>query len=336
MRFRMRMWAIGAMSLGLLLTIFEGCAPAVRPASAPADASSRRSTAGPRVRRLPAFPAPELSDTHGTVASRGVWVYLPASYLSHGARRYPVLYLFDGQNLFDDATSYISEWGVDEALDSLGLDCIVVGLDNGGARRAYEYTPLRHPSPEGRDYRGRQTGGGHLSYRWLLQRIKPWVDSTYRTSGTQYVGGASLGGLMALYGQLTHPETFSAALVLSGAYIPAPGIYDYAAQHARPGQRYYHLAGYREWDRDAWGMVVRHMHQVADSLRRRGVTDQVMVTDSLGEHNETLWRRAFPAAAQWLMRAPAPSSSLSSPPPHAPPAAATRPVGHSGPGLHPH
>lgn len=261
----------------------------------------RPSTAGPRVERFDTFRADELSDSHGTVIARRIWVALPKSYTQGTAKRYPVLYTFDGQNLFDNATSYIGEWGIDEAMDSLGLEVIVVGLDNGGGRRAYEYIPFRYPSPLGLDLRGRATGGGQLTFDWLLKRVKPWIDHKYRTNGTQFLCGSSLGGLMALYGQVTYPEVFSGAINLSGAYTNAPAMYTYA-RRAKQGIRVYHIAGYREWEPARWGEVIDDMHRMADTLRAHGVNDQVLVADPRGEHNEQFWRRVFPDAALWLLK----------------------------------
>jgi hypothetical protein len=98
----------------------------------------KKTTANRNVRILDtAFFIPQLN------RFRRVWIYLPPAYYS-STKKYPVLYMHDGQNVFDDATSFSGEWGVDEALDTLGLkinECIVVAVDNGGARRLNEYCP---------------------------------------------------------------------------------------------------------------------------------------------------------------------------------------------------
>ena len=99
-------------------------------------------TASPQVKMLDsAFVIPQLN------TKRRIWVYLPKSY-STSDKKYPVLYMQDGQNLFNEKTAFAEEWGIDECLDSLqrkGLkECIVVGIDHGGAKRINEYNPYDH------------------------------------------------------------------------------------------------------------------------------------------------------------------------------------------------
>ena len=114
-----------------------------------------------------AFAMPQLGRT------RRVWLYLPPGYATSG-RRYPVLYLQDGQNMFDNLTSFAGEWGVDEALNQLaagGQDptgCIVVAVDN-GPNRLDEYSPWNNPQFGG--------GQGDLYVNFLVQTLKPYIDS---------------------------------------------------------------------------------------------------------------------------------------------------------------
>ncbi|MFN4116213.1 MAG: alpha/beta hydrolase, partial [Inhella sp.] len=112
----------------------------------------------------------------GLDRERSVRVYLPPSYVQQAERRYPVIYFHDGQNLFDDATSYAGEWGADELLDRLapqGLEAIAVGVDNGGARRMTELNPWDHPRF------GKGEGWGYL--RFLVEVLKPTIDGRFRT-----------------------------------------------------------------------------------------------------------------------------------------------------------
>src|SRR5258705_4692112 len=115
------------------------------------SALPRKSTANKNVRIIDtAFFIPQLNRT------RRVWVYLPMSY-NNSSKKYPVLYMHDGQNVFDDATSFLGEWGVDEAMDTLGLktkECIVVGIDNGGDKRLNEYCPYDFSIQAGKTSKG--------------------------------------------------------------------------------------------------------------------------------------------------------------------------------------
>jgi len=148
---------------------------------------------------------------------RDVIVYLPPGYET-GSRRYPVLYLQDGQNLFDGATSFIPgmEWRVDETAQAL-IDggeiepLIIVGIYNTGEQRVFEYTQTR----DGRH----KVGGKARQYgRMLVEELKPFIDSEYRTltgPADTGLGGSSLGGLVALFLGLRHPKVFGKLAVIS-------------------------------------------------------------------------------------------------------------------------
>jgi predicted alpha/beta superfamily hydrolase len=148
---------------------------------------------------------------------RAVSVYLPPQYLEQEERRFPVLYLQDGQNLFDGRTSYIAgkTWNANTTADQLAEagetePLILVGVANTGLRRMAEYTPTR-------DFK--MGGGEGRSYgRLLIEELKPLIDGKYRTlpeAKDTGVGGSSLGGLISLYLGFAHPHVFGKVAVMS-------------------------------------------------------------------------------------------------------------------------
>jgi predicted alpha/beta superfamily hydrolase len=149
---------------------------------------------------------------------RDVIVYLPPGYRKTRTKRYPVLYLQDGQNLFDGATSFIPgrDWGVDETAERLIKageiePLIIVGIYNTGMDRVDEYTP----TPDDRLKKG---GSADLYGRMLVDELKPFIDSSYRTSdGHEHtgLGGSSLGGLVSLYLGLKYPNVFGKLAIIS-------------------------------------------------------------------------------------------------------------------------
>ncbi|MFN2400789.1 MAG: alpha/beta hydrolase [Gemmatimonadaceae bacterium] len=145
-----------------------------------------------------------------------VYVYLPPTYGSEDGRRYPVLYMHDGQNLFDRATAFRAEWQVDETAQRLILSgaiepLIIVGISNAGIFRIEEYTPTRD--------RIRKIGGSAALYgRMLVEELKPFVDAEYRTLSdvaNTGMGGSSLGGLVSLYFGLLYSDVFSRLAIIS-------------------------------------------------------------------------------------------------------------------------
>jgi metallo-beta-lactamase class B len=273
-----------------------------------------------------AFRIPQLGRT------RRVWVYLPPGYAtSH--RRYPVLYMQDGQNVFDAATSGFGEWGVDESLDSLRAlgdpGVIVVAVDHGGSKRLDEYDPWRDPRYGG--------GEGDAYVDFLVHTLKPYVDAHYRTladRGHTGIAGSSMGGLISLYAGLKFPNVFGRVGVFSPSLWIAPRMYAVArAARPLPGNRIYFVMGGREGDTPE--RYVRDQQAMVDTLAAAGFrvgTDVVAYVRPDGQHSEWFWRREFPAAYRWLLsdaRAPdAPRDpkrrARSTPPPRA---------GHGGRGV---
>lgn len=163
------------------------------------------------IRLLEAFHSEILGNT------RDVLVYLPPGYDAQPDRHFPVLYLHDGQNVFDTSTSFAgAEWGVDETAERLIHEgrvapLIIVAINHGGADRADEFAPTRDQH--------RDAGGRATEYaRFLVEELKPYVDSTFRTLADAMhtvVGGSSLGGLVTLHIGLEYPHVFGAIAVLS-------------------------------------------------------------------------------------------------------------------------
>ena len=270
----------------------------------PGGGGAATSTAAANVQIIStSFAMPQLN------RSRRVWLYLPPAYAANPTRRYPVLYLQDGQNVFDAATSFAGEWGVDETLNQLaasGQDatgCIVVAVDNGGSTRLDEYSPWANPRYGG--------GQGDQYADFLANTLKPYIDSNYRTlpgRASTGVGGSSMGALIATYAASRYPAVFGRVAVFSPAFwFARQPLMTYLQQHPVPADtRFYFVSGTTE-DAD----MVPDMAAVRDTLQRGGVRPANLnfQTRLDGQHAEWFWRREFAAAYQWLFAPAAPTAT---------------------------
>ena len=155
---------------------------------------------------------------------RDILVYLPRGYGRFSRRRYPVLYLQDGQNVFDAATSFAGvEWGVDESAERLIKEnliepLIVVAVANTGEQRIHEYTPTRGVIDDKAKRKRRSKGLARRYARFLIDELKPYIDRKYRTNPDAEftgLGGSSLGGLVTLTIGILYPQVFSRLIVMS-------------------------------------------------------------------------------------------------------------------------
>ena len=164
-----------------------------------------------------------VHDNFGTgtnVPPRKISVYLPPGYVDDSGRRYPVLYMHDGQNLFDAETAVTGvPWAADESAQIAILEgrvepLIIVGIDHGGVDRINEYTPVKTETGRMKGH-----GGGADAYgQMIITELKPFIDAEYRTKPEREytgMGGSSLGGLVTLYLGLCHPQVFSRLAVIS-------------------------------------------------------------------------------------------------------------------------
>lgn len=237
---------------------------------------------------------------------RTLSVWLPPAY--DGTRRFPVLYMHDGDNLFDEHTSYAGEWCVDETLSALaeeGLAAIVVGIPNMGERRMNEYSPYDGAFGEGQ---------GALYIDFLLNTVKPLIDAEFRTvpdySG---IAGSSMGGLISLYALLTTTAfrfvgAFSPYLepgergllqtVQTATYHPAKLYLDVGTREAknmRPDVPVNVELGYSR-------RYLNGVRMLRDRLQALGYSDMLYVEETGAIHNEAAWARRLPTALRYLLR----------------------------------
>ena len=241
------------------------------------------------------------------VAARDVQVYLPPGYEKEARRRYPVLYLHDGQNVFDAAAMGM-EWQVDETAELLIRSgqiepLIVVAVSNTEARTD-EYTPtfVDRTLPDGRKLHA--GGKAPLYARFLVEELKPFVDRTYRTrtdSPSTSVGGASHGGLVSLYLALEHPEVFGQALAMSPS---AMWDDDLLIKRVRALPRKLPVRFWVDVGALEPGSMVSAAHRLRDALVSKGWTegkDLRFVEQAEGGHDEISWASRIPDALRFLL-----------------------------------
>jgi enterochelin esterase-like enzyme len=241
--------------------------------------------------------------------TRMLRVWLPPGYKSfdQSSRRYPVMYLNDGQDLFDACTSIFNaqEWRVDETAMALIQNgrvppLIIVGIDDAGKRdRPKEYLPFPDdtlrpavPRVRGKDYP-----------KFLLDEVMPFINREYRTDpdpAMTGLGGSSYGAGIALYTVMRHPGRFGKLL------LESPSLYAHDNYLLRKAE------GFTRWPEKVFigvGSInepVDDVHRLQDTLRRQGLgVPRLLVVEQPGTaHNEEAWAQRFPRALQFLYSRP--------------------------------
>ncbi|MGJ8744220.1 alpha/beta hydrolase [Polaribacter sp.] len=221
--------------------------------------------------------------------SHKVWLYLPPNYKT-STEKYGVIYMHDAQNLFDNATSFVGEWGIDETLNELykntGKSFIVVGVENGGDKRIEEYTPWTHEKYGG--------GKGEIYVNFLVNELKPFIDKNYRTKATAEntaIIGSSLGGLISFYGGLKYPEVFGKIGALSTSFWFSNKVIIFAEENGnQKNTKLYLLVGDKEGD-----SMVPDTENMAELLIDLGFPSENLKTKvhPEGKHTESFWKAEF-------------------------------------------
>ena len=230
----------------------------------------------------------------GDKIARDIWLYLPPDY-SNSDERYPVIYIHDGQNVFDSKTSYAGEWGVDELLNDLYTKTkqgfIVVGINNVGAERMNEYSPWTNEKYGG--------GSGDRYIQMIAKELKPFIDATYRTKPkpeSTAIIGSSMGGLISYYAGLEYPEVFGKSGVISPSFWFSKEVINFTKQKAQQeNSRMYLLLGDQE------GMT-EDFNTISKLLLDSGFPSEQVKKELIkgGKHNEAFWNSQFLNVVSYL------------------------------------
>ena len=237
------------------------------------------------------FYIPQLDRT------RRIWICLPPDYESTG-KRYPVIYMHDGQNLFDEYYSFAGvEWEIDESMNALNDEgdygAIVVGIDNGGSDRINEYSAWVNPNYGG--------GDGELYAAFIVNTLKPHIDSNYRTlPAREYtaIAGSSLGANISMFTAIEYQDIFSKVGIFSPAFWFSDSLYMHVMNEGvHAPMRFYFVAGDHES-----ATIIADMMEMFDTLESAGQPDNEMqlIHHADGSHSEWYWAREYPAAYEWL------------------------------------
>lgn len=241
------------------------------------------------------FMIPQLNTT------RKIWIYLPPDYET-SKKKYPVIYMHDGQNLFDDFTSFSGEWSVDETLNQIfqesGKSAIVIGIDNGGDKRLAEYSPWNNE-------KYKTTGEGDLYVDFLAKTLKPYIDKTYRTekqASKTIILGSSMGGLISLYASAKYPNIFGKAGIFSPAFwFVSKDLNKYLNINKSnlKNSKFYFVAGKNEDE-----TMAPEIENIEKLLLKKSVPEKniVVKVDEDGTHTEAYWKRELKASLIWLLK----------------------------------
>ena len=229
-------------------------------------------------------------------APRKAYLYLPESYDREPDKRYPVLYMFDGHNVFfDEDATYGKSWGMKEYMDYTGTQLLIAAVecnhspDNGRLR---EYSPFPFDDPK----LGHFPGLGRKTMEWMIGSFKKDIDSRFRTLADRedtFIGGSSMGGLMSLYAVLEFNKVFSRAAALSPSIWVAPEKLERLARRASLGPDTVVYMDYGSEEMRGRAGMLRGFGRMAALLVER----RVLVTSRMvpgGQHCEASWERQIP------------------------------------------
>lgn len=248
-----------------------------------------------------------LMDEYVPFRERTIRIWLPENYdQNNSAKKYPVLYMHDGQNLFDKYTSFAGEWEIDETISKL-IDeghegAIVVGIDNSSDRLG-ELSPTWLRSEYG-EILPRQSGEKYA--RFIVKTVIPYINKNFQTDTRRIktgIGGSSMGGVMSLFMSLSYPDVFGYSLLFSTAL----SLYEVSAiEHFIKSKieimkihpKLYLYSGAAGGDKTI-AKYVKIMHEI---FLKYGYPEKLIATkvDENSDHNEPAWAKHFPAAFLWL------------------------------------
>jgi predicted alpha/beta superfamily hydrolase len=234
------------------------------------------------------------------LAPRPIRVYLPQGY--NPAEPHFALYMFDGQNVFDDLPSFSGGWYLHEAVEGLAKSKrpmpVIIGIEHGGPGRNLELSPFPFEA---------EPGQIDILLDWVTNHLMPSLTAELNLVPGPFgavVGGSSMGGLAAFWSHFHYPQAFGGALVMSPSFwVANQAIFiDIAAQPTPEVSRIYLDAGARE-DK---GKVVEACRKMAEHLLERGYDSDSLMwrADARGTHSEAAWRRRLPAALRFMYRRP--------------------------------
>lgn len=240
---------------------------------------------------------------------RNIWIYLPEEYHS-SKKKYPVIYLHDGQHLFDEATSVGRigpiEWSVDETLDAIDEPCIIVGIDHNPdmSERIDEF--YYYPNSENKEARGK----AYLEF--IVETLKPHVDKKYRTQPdiqNTGIGGSSMGGLISIYAGIKYPDVFGWVGVFSPSIWLDQGNIERTIENSKyikaiAKQHYFFYAGEnenRQKEDKSFVNMTEDVEKIIHLLEKNGQPNIITLINPHGRHGALYWREAFPVFYNWFI-----------------------------------
>lgn len=246
----------------------------------------------------------QLIDQYGH-DQRKIWVYLPKGY-KQSKKKYPVLYMLDGHNLFyDHVATYGTSWGLKEFLDIHKHEVIVVGMDcnHKDNQRLNEYSPF--------DFKTKQFGkvkaNAKQTLNWIINIVKPFIDAQYRTLANRQntsIAGSSMGGLMAYYSTITRSDIFYCGICMSSSFEfnPKECIKLVEENEIQPNTRILLHIGSDEFTRkQELARYMNTMLTITNKLLRKKVDVYSYLVEH-GKHNESAWNKELPIMIQFLIK----------------------------------
>lgn len=239
----------------------------------------------------------KIKDPFDSKTKRKIWVYLPSDYPLNN-KKYPVLYMFDGHNLFyDKLATYGTCWGLKEYLDKEKLDIIVVGIDcnHVGNNRLNEYSPFTFKT---RQF-GQIIGDGSITSKWIINELKPFIDERFQTNKTReytFIAGSSMGGLMSFYTICNYSKYFSKALCMSSSFEfnPKECLDLVKSSKINPNTSVLlHIGTDEIKSKKNFQKYLITMMNITNIFNEKNIKCYNYLKD-LGQHNESSWNKELP------------------------------------------